>query len=216
MAVLLNVEDSDLARIHREVYRVAKAEIPAIKYAMMIDTNSVVRKEAMNDQTKFFQLTSFFRIKPLYQVLSFLAYKVGLPLHKAPVAPSILSFVAISFLLLWVLSKFFNDWLAAVLSVSIIISAPVIEAARSSTPDALSTLTVIIALFLLYRASSRWLIFSLTIAVLVRVDNIIFTALVICFLAFIDSGRSQNKVSRFCFCHPWMLDVLYNLDTVLR
>lgn len=210
MAILLNGEEDDVVKIHQTTYKVAEAEIPADKYRLMTDTSHAVKKDVLNNPAKFFQYTSFFRIKPFYTGLSYLAYKGGIPLSKAPVVPSVFSFIAISLLLVWSFNKFFTGWLTALLSLCIMVSPPVLEAARLATPDALSTLIILFAFYLLLESSSwGWIIFVLSLSILVRVDNIMLALIVICFQAFTPISNAKGKIPGFVFWGAAAIWILY-------
>jgi hypothetical protein len=214
MAVLLNSESSDSVKIHQTIYHVAKAEIPIDQFTLMTDTSIVLRKNVLKSSNQFFQFTSFFRIKPLYTRLSYLAYKMGLPLSKAPIAPSVFSFVAISILLLWFFNSFLKEvWIAALLSLSIMVSPPILEAARLATPDALSTLFLLIASYLFLKSSFwGWTVFVLSLSILVRVDNIIFATIFISFQTFAPSKIGTPKMNKLVFLSSlalWIICALW-------
>ncbi len=207
MAIVLGFEEDDITKIHQSIYNIAQQEIPIDKYALMTDTTHMVKKDVLNHPDKFLQYTSFFRVKPLYTFLSYAAYKVGLPLSKAPFVPSVFSFVAISFLLVWLFSKFFPEWLSAILSLCIVISPPILEAARLATPDALSTLVILIAFCLLMNSSSWvWIIFILSLSILVRVDNIILAGIILFFQYFMLREQAKNKIPHLAF---WIIIALW-------
>ena len=199
-AIVLDVEEDDEVKIHQTTYRKALEEIPSDKYSLMTDTNHSIKKEVLNNSDIFFQYISFFRVKPLYIALPYLSYKVGIPLSKAPILPSVFSFIAIALLLVWSFSKFFTTWLEALLSICIMVSPPIIEAARLATPDALSTFVIIIPCFLLLQSSSwLWIVLVLSISIFVRVDNIIFAVIVMCFQIMRPMEGEKNKISQVVF-----------------
>ena len=209
MGVLLDVEDDDVNRIYQNTYRIAREEIPANRYKSLVDTLAF-KNDLLKNPEKFFQFTSFFRIKPFYTALSYSAYKAGVPLSKAPVIPSIISFVMISLLLVWWFSQFFSGWVAALLSLCVMVSPPLLEAARQATPDALSTLITLIAFYLLLNHSPRgWLIFVLSISIAVHVGNVVLAVVIIFFLIFFPSKSQDAKMPRAALLIPVVLWIAY-------
>ncbi|HYG20726.1 MAG TPA: hypothetical protein VD816_17430 [Ohtaekwangia sp.] len=189
MAIILNYEEQDVNKVFKTTLTEARATMPARSYHLLTDTAHALRKELMADVNTFFQYTSFFRVKPLYNLSSYLAYRAGFPLAKAPVIPSIVSYLAIAFLSLFWLRSFFPLWLAAVLSLSIMIAPPMLEAARLATPDALSTVIVLGSIFMIRKQVAwHWIVLMLTVAILVRVDNVMFAAIVLVGLIKIPSS----------------------------
>src|SRR5690606_27664335 len=86
-ALILSVEEKDHEKVHETVFALAKEEVPSREFFHMIDTTHQLRKRLLNDSQSFFQFLSYFKIKPLYTFSSYLAYKAGVPLMKAPVVP---------------------------------------------------------------------------------------------------------------------------------
>lgn len=197
MAVVLSLTDDDTVRVHHNTYRVAREEIPDHLYALMVDTTHALKKTALNSPAKFFRYTSFFRIKPAFTGASFLAYRAGAPLSKAPMVPSMLSFVGIAFVLLYLLSGPFDSWVAALLSLSIIVSPPMLEAARGAMPDALSALVILIYFCLILKPGPPWLtILILILSILIRLDNIIFAVVAVGyqFLFTLYYGKTKSSL----------------------
>ncbi len=200
MAIVLDVEQDDITKIHQATYRIAQAEIPNDKYTLITDTSHAVKKNVLNNPDKFFQYTSFFRVKPFYIALSYLTYKIGVPLSKAPIIPSVLSFIAISILLAWSFTRTFSMGLALLLSLCIMVSPPVLEAARLATPDALSTFILLFVCYLLLRSTSwAWIFIFLSMSILVRLDNIVFAIIVLCFQFFRPMENDTRKIPWFVF-----------------
>jgi hypothetical protein len=200
IAIILNADDEDLASVHRKTYAAAQAEIPEQFYQRMVDTTHVLRKTVLNDVTKFFQYTSFFRIKPLYNAFSYAAYKAGIPLTKAPIIPSVFSFLAIAMIIPFWLNKFFAFWLAVVTSLCIMVSPPILEIARLATPDGFGTLVLLIAIFAIKeQVAWYWVTLLLTISILIRVDNILFAVIASAFQAFTLLGSDKSKLPGTAF-----------------
>ncbi|MDV3309258.1 MAG: hypothetical protein LOY03_10630 [Cyclobacteriaceae bacterium] len=191
-AVVLDDGEVSPEALHAEVYSIASEEIPAEAYSMLVDTSHPLRKEVLESPERFYQFLSFFRIKPLYTGMCSAFHALGVPLMKATVFPSTISIFLLSLLLFFRFSRTVPFWVAGVLGLSVICAPPVIEAARLSTPDALSTLILVGALVLyLQRAQAFWYLLLLAVAVLVRLDNVI-PATVLLFLLIVRESREEE------------------------
>lgn len=198
MAIVLNFEEADLPVVHKKVYSVVRKEIPPPYRDYMIDSNHVVRRAVKEDYNKFFQYSSFFRTKPLYSLLSFAFYKAGMPLSEAVLFPSVLYFFCISILLLVWLRKYCPAWMAVILASVIMISPPLLEVAKLTTPDSLSALVLMIAFYFLFHDYKwYWVTLILFVSLLVRIDNLIMACLVMGFMTIIPENENvvRNKPS---------------------
>lgn len=196
MAILQGSHSIDAKEIHRETYTRAKIEIPQDRYALMIDTSHVLKKRLLLSPSDFNLYSSFFRTRPLYTGLASICYQAGAPLSKAVVLPSVLSFLGMAWLLLLILVKHLEAWLAVVVSISIILSPPVLEAARLATPDALSTMILLLYFLLILSRSPQVVAFAiLSLSILARLDNLVFAIVAVCF-QLLASFASQLKPSK--------------------
>lgn len=182
MASVLFFEESDVCRVHQIVYKVAKHEIPAPYYERMVDTTHLHRREVLLHCDKFYSYTSFFKIKPLYVTMSYLMYKAGFPLSRAPLIVTVSCFFGLAVFLFFWLQESMSLIASTILTLSLMLSPAMIESGRCATPDMLSALIFIMALFALYKRRLAATIFLLTIHLLVRVDNLILNVFIIVFV----------------------------------
>ena len=195
MAIILNMDDDDQGKIHQRVLEIAKFEIPVELYQRMIDTTHEIRKGLIQSSNQFFQFTSFFRTKPLYVLCSYLSYKAGFLLTKAPAIPSLLSYAGISILIYFWLSRSYKAWLATLLSISIMLAPPVLEGARLATPDMMSSMVLLYGFYLfLYGAKWGWIAMIMSIAILIRLDNLIIAFVWLLFqVAILRQGPDEMR-----------------------
>jgi hypothetical protein len=188
--------------LHAEVYRIASEEIPEEEYRMMVDTTHQLRHEVLRSPERFYQFLSYFRVKPLYAGLCNLFYSIGVPLTKATVLPSILGIFVLALLLFYRFSRNFPSWAAAILGLSMLCMPPVLEAARLSTPDALSAVVLLGAfLVYLYGANVYWFMLLVVIAVLARLDNaIVAIVLLLCLIVRDYDSRKDKSVALISIC----------------
>lgn len=178
--------------LHTEVYRTAAEETPEAEYSMMVDTTHALRSEVLRSPERFYQFLSYFRVKPLYTAMCSALHSLGVPLMKSTVLPSALGIFAIALMLFYRFSRAVPFWAAAILGLSVICTPPVTEAARLSTPDALSTALLVGALLVyLYRANVYWFIGLIVLAVFARLDNVI-PATIFLLSLLVSDGKEQN------------------------
>ena len=193
MAIVLGYEESDSSIVYSKTLEIAARETPPHYRQLLFDTTHILKRQLLGDGQRFNQYTSFFKIKPMYTIACYLGYKSGLSLTKSTVMPSVIFFVALSVLLFFWLASYYPGWMAAILCFLIIISPPLIEVARLSTPDGMSCFWIAIAFyFLLERKSISWLVLSLTLAILTRIDTVIMAIVILSINTFLLLPNSSK------------------------
>ncbi len=190
------VDDGEVSHdaLQAEVYHMAAEQVPPEAYSMLVDTTHQLRKEVLRNPERFYQFLSYFRIKPLYTGMCSVFYSLGVPLMKATVLPSIIGIFVLSLLLVFRFSRTFPLGVASILGLSVMCVPPVIEVARLSTPDALSTV-VLVGAFLVYlsRVKVFWFMLLIALAVLVRLDNVIPATVLLLSLIVRDNREREGK-----------------------
>lgn len=194
-AIILGGDNTEREAVHAKIYGIAKQQIPEAPFRMLVDTTHQLRKEVLRSSEKFHQFLSYFRVKPLYTGLAGFLYELGVPLTRATILPSLLSFLLLSILLFFRFAGKFPYWIAGILGLSILCSPPVIEAARLSTPDALSTL-ILMAAFIMYlnRTPWYWIAGFAALSVLARLDNVIIASSLMVSLLFLPARNETRNV----------------------
>jgi hypothetical protein len=190
MGVAVEYQEHNLQRVHNEVYSSLQREVPASVYAgLTADIDD--RHECAVSADAFAEELGFFRTKPLYTFLVFLFFTSGLPLVFSTLLPSIIaSFVFLAIAYIWV-AKYVKRYLAVIISAGIAFLPIVSEQARSSTPDALSSMLLLLTLYLLAtNRKKQWVVLCMLLAVLARVDNVIF-AIVVSFYLFLWQKKNM-------------------------
>jgi len=143
----------------------------------------------------FYQQLPTYRIKQLYVGLIYVLHKCGMSYVKASVMISVVSVVLIFLFLSFWLAKCVPGLLWGFLSVFLATASSLTAVARLSTPDALSSLLIVIALFLLIeKQSTVGAYFILLLSVLARPDNLILAIVLIIYINF--AGPPEYGVSR--------------------
>jgi hypothetical protein len=179
MASILRIEESDDIIIHSKVYKIAETELSAESYTAL--TNNSNRMTLKNDSKAFSELIPYYSIKSSYVFLSYLFYKLGIPLTYSTVIPSLISFFLICLILFHLLVKATNNIMfGGLLTLYIATLHPMQNLVKLSTPDALSSLfLLLVVMFFLIKKHYLLLILSMIVAITVRPDNIIFCSLLL-------------------------------------
>lgn len=175
-AAVLSMDSDDPVSIHRETYRLLRAEVPPSRMPDML-ANEYTRTIAGSPRALMQQLP-FYRIKPAYVRVLRVLFLLGVSPARATVLVSAAAYVCIC-LMAWA-------WLATVgspgrrfvMASLVALSQPLLHLAGLTNPDALSTATVVLAFYLfLVRGRPGWAMLVLFVSVLVRSDNSFLCAL---------------------------------------
>jgi hypothetical protein len=194
MGVILSYDKTDIKIIHSEVYTIAKKEIPPLFYNRMVDPSNAYRSSVAQSPEVLRSQFPFYVVKPFYTRAAYLFYKAGICLTLATVWPSAIAYFLTGLLLFNWLKKYWPGWYACAGSSLIMLSPPVLNVAGLSTPDALSGLLLLAAVYFLAEKKSigRTLLFLL-LAVFARLDNILPA---ICLLsAIFFTNKWHHKIS---------------------
>lgn len=192
MAIVLKKDQPNPDSVHAMTYRIAKEEVPAMKYGFFIGGEN--RKMRAKDPAFFSKYLPLYGVKPLYIESISLFYKMGIPLTKATVLPSIIFYFLTGLLVLLWLSRYFNFFIATLLALLTMCLDWAVSATGLSTPDVMSAFFILLAFyFVLEKYSILSCLCFLVIAMLARLDNIIpaFFVLSFCFLY----KRKNNKIA---------------------
>jgi hypothetical protein len=179
MGVVEEYTNPDLQHVHKATYTAVREQVPAHVYDGLT-ANIEDRRKCLMDATAFGNELSFFRTKPLYTFLVFLFHKCGVPLVKATLLPSMIAGLLMLLVVYVWLARYLPPIIAA--SVSILFGfLPIFrELVRTSTPDALSNMLILLSLYVIAtKQPLKWALLCLGLAILARVDNIVFAAVAV-------------------------------------
>ena len=195
MALTIKMEHQDVDLIHKETYRIAKENMPSAAYEMLVDSSIPYRKKMYENPSEFYKQLPFYSVKPFYKGLVYLANKSGIPLPSATVFPSALSFVLIGILLLYCLQLYLQLYNAIIFSFLIMITAPMLHVAGISTPDGISALIMMSAMYFVVVKPRLWpLVALLLLSIFTRLDNVIACFAIVSLLAL--SRKSVLTINR--------------------
>lgn len=196
MALVLKKEQSDVNLIHNRTYAEAKQNIPAKEYEYLL--GGPKRKLRAENATAFYNTLPFYAVKPLYIEMVTMFHKAGFSLPVATILPSLFSYFITGLFLLFWLSRFLRFHWALLFSFTIMYSGLLVSLSRTSTPDFLSALLLLVSFyFILEKPSFRWLVFTLVLAIATRIDNILACVMIMSFLFFGKKWAKSISVSQY-------------------
>jgi len=205
MAVILLYDgNSNIEKIHKDVYTIAKQDAPETVFSKLDGSASAYRKSIFTDPAEFNLQLPFYVVKPLYTGVGYLFYKCGLSLPKATIIPSVISFFLISLLVFLWIREYYSQVFTFAFSTLLMLSPFMLEAVKLSTPDLVSAFLILGGLYSYIEKNN----FNLTalfllLSVFARLDNIIPVAFITIAIFFIEN-RKENLM-------PWK----YILFTIL-
>lgn len=180
MGLVLQKDFKNINIIHEQTYEQAQLHIPDPAYKQLTDTSNPYRKKMYQQAEEFYAQLPYYTIKPIYVEVVRFFYLRGMPLPLATVFPSVISYFLMgAILLLWV-SSFLRLPYAVMGCLLFMFSPPMFTAAGLSSPDALSSLFLLVAFyFMLQRPRIFPSFLFILLAVWTRLDNIIAAFLLI-------------------------------------
>lgn len=193
-ALILNMDHYSINEAHATAYKLANENMPDKNYQQLTDSSHVYRNNMLNDPEAFNRELPFYVIKPLYTGLSYLFYKSGISLPQATLVPCLIAYLLIGLILFHWLSLYLRLSIAFIVSLLIMISPPLMEVAKTASPDCLSTFFLLGSFYFIIEKPSLWPAFILMLlSVFTRLDNILTCLLILCVLAF--SKKWYMKIS---------------------
>jgi len=194
-ALILKMDGYDAKKAFTYTYEAAKENIPPGKYYLLVDSTNAYRYKLSNNDEAFNEQLPFYVVKPLYTSLAYLAYKAGFSLPRATLVPSFISYLLIGLLLFHWLSVYLRFSISFFVSLLMMISTPLIEVAKLSTPDCLSALLLLGSFyFIIEKPSLSLALVCMCLSVFARMDNIIS-----CFLVATAIYVSKNWYRQLAF-----------------
>lgn len=187
------MEWSGTPDVHDATYQAFQSQVPESEMQKL--TASGYSERMAEDPEAFLSQLAFYSVKPGYVGLLAGLHRLGVPIVTAIQAVSALSVMLASALVLVWLRRFLSPIAAVVLTVALAYASRLVDLARVGTPDALSVLVVLTALFLILERQLRvGGALMLLLAVSVRTNNVIFFVLAIGYLALRSSAPLRNRL----------------------
>lgn len=180
MAVIMDRPGVPFDSIHRDVYRAAAAYLPPHDFDAISARQPVLAK----DPEAFQAILKYFRVKPGYTITAELFYRMGVHPVLATCLPSLLGYLAVGIALFFWAQSVSSPVSALLLTLLVALSSPMVDLARYSSPDMMSTALSVGAIALLLTSRATAGLSLLYLAIWVRPDAVLFLLPVTIALAF--------------------------------
>src|SRR5438552_5538098 len=178
--LILRMDHHNAQEAHYLTYDLTKKNIPSKNFQQLTDSSNVYRFKMLSDPAAFNEQLPFYVIKPLYTGLAYLFYKLGVSLPQATLVPSFISYLLIGFLLFYWLRIYLSLPITFVISLLIMLSSPLIEVAKLSSPDCLSAFLLLSSFYFIFEKPSLWsTIVFMVLSIFARLDNVVTCLLIL-------------------------------------
>jgi len=197
----LSLDNNSPTYIHEKAYSLGKEVLPAGFYetqTVPMWTESEKFTGLMGDFNKstatnagsFFQQLPFYFVKPLFIILLFLGYKIGInPIHSMLLISSLATLGIAVLLYRWLLRYISSVW-ATIWAICLLSAVGIQDLVTLTTPDTLSGFFIFLALYLSVEVRKKNLAYlSLLIATLIRVDNFLPSLMLLSYEQFFSGNR---------------------------
>jgi hypothetical protein len=203
MANAVAMHGAHAPEIHATVYREVLAQVPGNILDHLLGKDAVDSPQSRSYQERasnpysFAQFLPCFAVRPIFNEFVYvLHYWFGVGLLRATVLVPVLSYWLMGCVaLLWISAYVPPVW-ATLCCALLMLTPPVWDLARWTTPDALSSLTLLLALYFILE--KNWLTPGLTIllaSIYVRTDNVLMAVLVLAYLSFLTKKIDKTKAA---------------------
>ncbi len=203
------LEGQDADAVYEGTYAELKAEIPADRYRDLVgdpdvltmkgaNPMSVYRLDVATNRFHFAEQFPLYAAKPLYVAVVSVLHRLGLGLVRATLVPSIVSWALLCLLAFKWVGLYLQGVPQLVCSSLACFSPPALLLPRLSTPDSLSALLVLLALYFLLEKQSLTLFSGLLLlSLFVRTNNLIVLSFVLSYLVFRARGRLRITIFQY-------------------
>jgi hypothetical protein len=165
-------EDNPPEVVHRETYRLVRSDVPESRFQEFVATS--YRRGIFQNPQYLIQQLPFYKIRPGYVGVLRVLHAVGIDPVAATVGISIVCYVGICLILWFWIGRMVSGPAQVACAACLALSQPLLEAGGLTTPDALSSLFILLALFL-FVEFDQIVVASLLLlgSLLIRTDNFI-------------------------------------------
>lgn len=176
VASALHFKYSNIEELHKVVYEGLKNNMNSKTFFELTDSGNVYRQTMATNPHLFAQQLPFYEIRPIYNGLIYILYKLGINIFSATYYISVAStIIAIVVILKTFLAKV--DSVLLLLIPVALMSFGLLSLAEYSTPDALTFMALALFANFFVKSKENLILILLPILVLLRTDLVIFSIL---------------------------------------
>ena len=196
-----------IGQIHAEVYAEVATELPTGVRQNLLgqdgqgpSSQQASRQDRARNPYHFAEYLPCFAVRPLYNESIFLLHTgVGIGFIRATVIIATVSFVLISILIFAWMSAYLGAVRAAPAAMLVILTPPLFELSRMSSPDGLACLCGVAGLYLIFERRALLPGFVVLLgSVYVRTDNALLAIAVIVYCAVVSRQISKTAAAVLC------------------
>ncbi len=182
VAVALEDAGEPAEDVHRHTYAIVESMVPPDRYKDLTDASDY-RRMVAGDAARFAEQLPFYAVKPAYPGLISLLYRFGINPVSGSLVVSAASYAGICILLYLWMSRFLVPMVAVPVLALFALLPNLTWIAQASTPDGLSVLALLLAVYLII-AAERPIAGAtvLLLAIPVRPENIIYVVILLAYL----------------------------------
>jgi len=204
-ALILRMDGYDERKAFAYTYESANENVPPGAYHLLTDSANAYRYKLANNGEAFNEQLPFYVVKPLYTSVAYLAYKAGFSLPQATLVPCFISYLLLGLLFFHWLNSYLRLSISFFVSLFIMVSSPLIEVAKLSTPDCLSALLLLGSFYFIVEKPSLPLALAcMCMSVFSRIDNVIC-----CYLLISTVYVSKHWDKQFSFKSLLLITILF-------
>lgn len=215
----INDPEMPITEIHKKVFDELKQ-----KKSRIFEENVNKKEEALGENTyyhiisqnprAFAEELNFFSVKPVYNFINSVFYKIGFSVSTSTFLISIVSYVLILLFTFFYLQKIVkSNYVAFFITILLSLFKPLLDASRHATPDVLSCLLLLLSFY--YFVSRRNLFIATIFAmftILTRPEYYIFYSFLwVLIVLYKRKFHQKSKELIFCFFYLSLSFVLIQL-----
>lgn len=190
IAAAKSFEEKEISQLHSFTYNQVRTSVSDREFESLTTGN--YRYAVFTDPSAFKEQLPFYQIRPVYNFIIYLLYKIGVPIVFAThFISGISSALALMILYLLARTSLAEQFVWSMPLLSIVFG--ILDLARYSTPDSLAFLAYIFSIYLYLKKHIISLLILLPIIVGIRTDLLLFTML-LNFVLFISFKNHRKWV----------------------
>ncbi len=195
---------ASVRQIHDTAYQAVAAEVPRGAREHLLGQDKAgptsqweSRQDRAVNAGHYAEYLPCFAIRPIFNELIFvLHFKLGLGLVRATIVVAVVSYWLIGLLAFLWLCRYVDAGRAALGSLLLMLSPPILDLARMNTPDGLACLVSLAGLYFIFeRGRMFWGLTLLLISIYVRTDNAILAIGALLYCAVVSKQIEKAKAA---------------------
>ena len=207
-----NNPDMDIKEIHQKVYDELKIKSPKLlkadsKSEEEIIGGSTYYKKIYENSLAYKEELQFFSVKPLYNIINSLFFKIGFSASSSTFLITIISYVSILLLsFIFFVKNLKNSWLSLIFTILLSLFKPLLDASRHATPDVFSCFLLLISFYFFIRKRNIFIsTFFAILCILTRPEYFIFYSFIFILIYMLNNSFFLIKLKNIILSYICLL-----------